>query len=363
MTELLHAKCSTRNPGYLCKRVTIEDMTQSEKERRYKVAALYKFVSLPDYKELREPLLKFCRNQNICGTLLLAEEGINGTIAGSPHAIGSLISYLKTANSMKGRLTDLDVKYAWADKRPFHRMRVRLKEEIVTLRAPEASPTKQVGTYVEPQDWNAIISDPDTIVIDTRNDYEVAIGTFQGAIDPKTESFTDFKSFTEEQLNPDEHKKVAMFCTGGIRCEKASSYLLAHGFEQVYHLKGGILKYLETVPEEESLWEGDCFVFDERVGVGHGLKQGDYELCRSCRRPLSAEDRKHKDYIDGVQCHYCKDERTDAERARAAARQEQMRIAKSRGYAHLGDKATEDAERLKQDKEERRRQSCEQAEP
>lgn len=332
-------------------------MPENNNQRPFKVAALYKFVLLPDFKELREPILKLCRNQNIYGTLILAEEGINGTVAGSPHAIGALISYLKTANSLKGRLSDLDVKYSWADEQPFNRLRVRLKEEIVTLRAPEASPTKQVGTYVQPEDWNEVISDPDTIIIDTRNDYEVAIGTFKGAIDPKTETFTDFKTYTVENLDPEKHKKVAMFCTGGIRCEKASSYLLAHGFNQVFHLKGGILKYLEEVPEEESMWEGDCFVFDERVGVGHGLKQSDHVLCRSCRRPLSTEDRKRPEFKEGVECHYCKDERTDEEKARAAARQKQMLIAKQRGYSHLGDDATRDAARLRQEKDERKKQS------
>ena len=332
-------------------------MSDTESQRSHKVAALYKFVSLPDFKQLREPILKLCRNQNIYGTLILAEEGINGTVAGKPHAIGALISYLKTANTHAGRLADIDVKYSWADEQPFNRLRVRLKDEIVTLRAPEASPTKQVGTYVQPEDWNAVISDPDTILIDTRNDYEVAIGTFKGAIDPKTETFTDFKTYTAQNLDPEKHKKVAMFCTGGIRCEKASSYLLAHGFEQVFHLKGGILKYLEDIPEENSLWEGDCFVFDERVGVGHGLKQSDHVLCRACRRPLSAADRARPEFKEGVECHYCKDERTADEKARAAARQEQMLIAKQRGFAHLGDDATRDAARLRHEKDERKKQS------
>lgn len=333
-------------------------LTEDAVVRPYKVAALYKFVSLPDYKELREPLLNFCRNQNIRGTLLLAEEGINGTVAGTPRAIGALISYLQTGNSFKGRFADADVKYSWGSEAPFHRMRVRLKEEIVTLRAPEASPTKQVGTYVEAEDWNDVISDPDTIVVDTRNDYEVAIGTFEGAIDPRTESFTGFKDFTAQHLDPEKNKKVAMFCTGGIRCEKASSYLLSQGFEEVFHLKGGILKYLESVPEEESLWRGDCFVFDERVALGHELKQGDYTLCRACRRPLSRQDCEHPDFIDGVQCHHCKGERSSAEHARAVARQEQMALARKRGHAHLGDDASVDAARLKDEKAERRKKSA-----
>lgn len=332
-------------------------MTVSPLERSFKIAALYKFVALPDYEELRDPLLDFCRIQGIYGTLLLAKEGINGTVSGSEDAINSLIAYLKTANSFAGRLADLDVKYSWAEDRPFHRMRVRLKQEIVTLRAPEASPTEQVGTYVEPENWNELIDDPDTILIDTRNDYEVAIGTFEGAIDPETKSFTDFKTFTSQNLDPEKHKKVAMFCTGGIRCEKASSYLLAHGFEEVFHLKGGILKYLENIPEEDSKWHGDCFVFDERVGVGHGLKQGEYTLCHACRRPISPDDKKHPDFIDGIQCHHCKEERSEEEKARAAARQKQMLIAKDRGYAHLGDDATSGAERLRAKKDERKKQN------
>lgn len=218
----------------------------------YKVAAMYKFVALPDFEELQSPIQNFCQQQNIHGTLLLAEEGINGTIAGNKAAIEAFLAFLKTANIFKNRFEDIDVKFSSTNKAPFLRMRVRLKREIVTLRAPEANPAKQVGTYVNPEDWNELISDPDIIILDTRNDYEVALGTFDGAIDPKTENFTQFKDFVGENLKPETDKKVAMFCTGGIRCEKASAYMLAQGYEEVFHLKGGILKYLETVPQENS---------------------------------------------------------------------------------------------------------------
>lgn len=324
----------------------------------YKVAALYLFVALPDFEALREPVTEFCEARGIKGTLLLAREGINGTVAGSIKAIDELIAYLRSGNIFKNRFAPLDVKYSYSDKAPFRRMKVRLKQEIVTLRAPEADPSEQVGTYVTPDQWNDIISDPEMVVIDTRNDYEVAIGTFKGALDPETKSFTDFKDWVAENLNPDENKKVAMFCTGGIRCEKASSYMLAHGFEEVYHLKGGILRYLEEQPEEDSLWEGGCFVFDDRVAVGHDLKPQDFLLCHACRQPLSPEDRAHPDYELGVQCAYCVNERSEAERNRARERQKQMQLAKEQGVAHLGDQAAIDADNRrktkKQIKEEQR---------
>ena len=327
-------------------------MTIRDEEKAFKVAALYHFVSFPDFEALQAPISDFCAGHEIKGTLLLAREGINGTVAGRPAAIDALIVYLKTGNIFKNRLSGLDVKYSFSDEPPFRRMKVRLKQEIVTLRAPEADPTQQVGTYVKPGDWNAVISDPDMVVIDTRNDYEVAIGTFQGAMDPKTASFTEFKDWVADNLDPAKDKKVAMFCTGGIRCEKASSYMLAHGFEEVFHLKGGILKYLEEQPEEESLWEGGCFVFDERVAVGHDLVPQDYLLCHACRQPLAPEDRAHPAYELGVQCAYCKDQRTDRERDRARERQKQMQLAKEKGLAHLGDAAAEDAEKMRARKKE-----------
>lgn len=334
-------------------------MAERQENFSYKVAALYQFVALPDFEALRGPLTDYCAARGIKGTLLLAREGINGTIAASPPAIDELISYLKTGNIFQNRLADLDVKYSYSNKAPFRRLKVRLKPEIVTLRAPEADPTVEVGTYVTGDDWNEIISDPEMVVIDTRNDYEVAIGTFKGALDPKTESFTDFKAWVAEHLDPSQHKKVAMFCTGGIRCEKASSYMLAEGFNEVYHLKGGILKYLEEQPEETSLWEGGCFVFDDRVAVGHDLEPLDYLLCHACRQPLAPEDRAHPDYELGVQCGYCVNTRSEAERARARERQKQMQLAREKGVAHLGDAAAEDAKLMrarKREEKERQRQ-------
>ncbi|MEM7620642.1 MAG: rhodanese-related sulfurtransferase [Pseudomonadota bacterium] len=318
--------------------------------RNYKVAALYKFVALDDFQDLQQPILAFCKAYDIKGTLLLAQEGINGTIAGPHEAIDNLIAYLSTDPMFEKCFQDLDVKFSFASTPPFLRIRVRLKKEIVTLKAPEASPTRQVGTYVDSEDWNTIISDPEMVVLDTRNDYEVSIGTFEGAIDPKTTTFTEFKDFVSENLNPDTHKKVAMFCTGGIRCEKASSYMLAHGFDQVYHLKGGILKYLETIPEDNSLWQGDCFVFDERVAVGAGLKEGGYTQCHACRHPLSANDRESPDFIQGIQCSFCKDKKTEADRKRAASRQRQIELAKQRGITHIGDQANDDANRMREEK-------------
>jgi UPF0176 protein len=239
----------------------------------FKVAALYQFAALPDFRELREPLRALCAGLGLKGSILLAAEGINGTIAGSDEGIDALVSELQQGALFGGRLNHLELKFSRAEVMPFGRMKVRLKREIVTLGDPKADPTRQVGTYVDPADWNALIAAPDTLVIDTRNAFEVAVGTFEGALDPKIASFGQFKSFVAQQLDPAKHKKIAMFCTGGIRCEKASSLLLAEGFAEVYHLKGGILKYLEQVPEPESRWRGECFVFDERVALGHGLRE------------------------------------------------------------------------------------------
>ena len=239
----------------------------------FKVAAFYQFVALPDFRKLREPLRAFCAGLGLRGSVLLAAEGINGTLAGSEDGIAALVDALEHGEMFGGRLDNLELKYSQADAMPFGRMKVRLKKEIVTLGDKAADPTRQVGTYVAPSDWNAVIASPDTLVIDTRNAFEVAIGTFEGALDPDIASFGQFKSFVAEQLDPAKHKKIAMFCTGGIRCEKASSLLLAEGFAEVYHLKGGILKYLEQIPESQSRWQGECFVFDERVALGHGLRE------------------------------------------------------------------------------------------
>jgi UPF0176 protein len=238
-----------------------------------KVAALYQFAALPDYRCLREPLRALCAGLGLRGSILLAAEGINGTVAGSDDGIDALVAELQHGPLFGGRLDHLELKFSRAEVMPFGRMKVRLKREIVTLGTPKADPTRQVGVYVEPADWNALIASPDTLVIDTRNAFEVAIGTFEGAVDPDIASFGQFKNFVAERLDPAKHKRIAMFCTGGIRCEKASSLLLAEGFGEVYHLKGGILKYLEQVPEAESRWRGECFVFDERVALGHGLRE------------------------------------------------------------------------------------------
>ena len=283
------------------------------------VATLYKFVRLSDAAELQSPLLTQCRVQSVKGTILLAEEGINGTIAGSREAIDAVLGFLRA----DPRLVDLEHKESFADVQPFDRMKVRLKSEIVTMGVPEADPSVQVGTYVDPQDWNALLADPEVTVIDTRNDYEVGIGSFQGAQNPETRSFRQFPEYVRTHLDPTQHKKVALFCTGGIRCEKASAFMLAQGFEDVYHLKGGILKYLEEVPPDESLWQGECFVFDQRVAVQHGLELGTHDSCRSCGHPLSEADKASPDYEEAIACPYCAAQLTEAKRKRQEARRQQ----------------------------------------
>ncbi len=306
-----------------------------QSDQPYKVMAIYKFAELPDAEAIQPELAAFCCGRGIKGTLILAPEGINGTVAGTPEAIDALAEWLLAGEMLGGRLEGAEVKYSTASTMPFLRMKVRLKPEIVTLRAPEANPARQVGTYVEPEDWNGLIARNDVVLVDTRNDYEVGLGTFQRALDPATKSFTEFKAYVAAHLDPQRDKKVAMFCTGGIRCEKASSYLLSQGFEEVFHLKGGILKYLEVVPQEESRFQGECFVFDERVSVGHGLAEGDATLCRACRHPLTILDRASPDYVEGISCPHCAG---DADKhAAAAERQRQMDIARQQGAAHLGD--------------------------
>ncbi|MEH6951347.1 rhodanese-related sulfurtransferase [Nitrobacter sp. NHB1] len=238
-----------------------------------KVAALYQFAPLPDFRALREPLRALCAGLSVKGTILLAEEGINGTVAGMPDAIGALIAELQTGTLFSGRLDNLELKFSRTSTMPFARLKVRLKKEIVTLGDPATDPTRAVGIYVEPKDWNDLIAAPDTLLIDTRNAFEVAMGTFEGAVDPQLARFGEFKDFVAQTLDPDRHRRIAMFCTGGIRCEKASSHLLSRGFKEVYHLKGGILKYLEGIPESESRWRGECFVFDDRIALGHGLTE------------------------------------------------------------------------------------------
>ncbi|HEX5057156.1 MAG TPA: rhodanese-related sulfurtransferase [Gammaproteobacteria bacterium] len=296
------------------------------------IAALYKFVRLPDFRELRPRLLEFCQQQNIKGTLLLAEEGINGTIAGGRAGIDAVLAWLRS----DPRLAELEYKESLAVEPPFLRMKVKLRREIVTMGVPDIDPRFTVGHYVKPRDWNALISDPDVLLIDTRNRYETEVGTFKNAVFPDTDSFREFPEYVARNLDPARHKKIAMFCTGGIRCEKASSYLLSRGFAEVYHLQGGILKYLETVPASESLWQGECFVFDQRVSVNHELAEGSYEPCHACRHPLSTKDRESPQYRPGVSCPHCAGKRSDEQAAAAAERYKQVQLARRRRQRHLG---------------------------
>jgi UPF0176 protein len=307
-------------------------------QETYLTTAMYHFVSLPYFKTLREPLLNFCISKNIKGTLLLADEGINGTLAGPEKSILDLLNYLKTDPLFEGNFKGLGHKESWSDKHPFYRMKVKLKKEIVTLGVPGVSPTKMVGQYVRPKDWNSVISDPEVVLIDTRNDYEYAIGTFKNAINPKTATFREFPEYVKTHFNPKIHKKVAMFCTGGIRCEKASSYMMSEGFDEVYHLEGGILKYLEEVKPEESLWQGECFVFDQRVAIKHGLEVGNYDQCYACRYPLSPDDIKSDKFTPGISCPHCYNSRTPEKLSALTERQKQVILAKKRGEIHIGHK-------------------------
>jgi UPF0176 protein len=301
------------------------------------ISALYHFVILDNYKQLRQPLLDLMLEHDIKGTLLLAHEGINGTIAGSQKSIDRLLNWLKSDT----RLAELRHKSSYDESMPFYRTRVKLKKEIVTMGVEGIDPNQVVGTYVKPEDWNALISDPDVLLVDTRNAYETAIGTFKNAVDPVTETFREFPEYVKQNLNPDKHKKVAMFCTGGIRCEKSTAYLKEQGFDEVYHLQGGILKYLETVPVNDSLWEGECFVFDNRVSVDHSLEKGSYDQCHACRLPITHDDKKSEKYIQGVSCHHCYDKTTDAQRKRFIEREKQVQLARVRGEEHLGSAAAE----------------------
>ncbi|MFC5523479.1 rhodanese-related sulfurtransferase [Polaromonas jejuensis] len=303
-------------------------------------AALYKFVELPDFAALQAPLLACCEANGVKGTLLLASEGINGTIAGLPEGVHAVLAWLRA----DPRLAALEHKEAWADHLPFYRMKVRLKREIVTMGVPEVHPALMAGQYVKPQDWNQLIADPDVVLIDTRNDYEVSIGSFKGAINPATHSFSELPGWVEKEMaaggklaaTDGKKPRVAMFCTGGIRCEKSTALMRSKGFEEVYHLEGGILKYLETVPQAQSSWEGECFVFDERVSVGHGLAKGDFTLCRSCRDPLSAQDRQSPLYELGVSCAHCHGRTTEEQKRGYRERQRQVELAEARQQAHIG---------------------------
>ncbi len=299
----------------------------------YVVAALYKFVNLPDYVELRDKLYQHLVLNKVKGTLLLAEEGINGTICGTREGIDAVRQWL----AADGRFEGLSYKESFADEPAFYRTKVKLKTEIVTMGVPGVNPQHIVGTYVKGEDWNRLIEDPDTILIDTRNDYEVAIGTFKNAVNPNTTSFREFPQWAADNLDKTKHKKVAMFCTGGIRCEKSTAYLKEQGFDEVYHLDGGILKYLEEMPEQNSLWQGECFVFDQRVAVKHGLEQGSYDQCYACRMPLSPADMQSDKYLQGMSCPHCHDQLSDEQKASFAERQKQIELAKQRGEQHIRD--------------------------
>ncbi|MEG4008993.1 rhodanese-related sulfurtransferase [Microcoleus sp. Pol11C1] len=295
-------------------------------------AALYKFVELPDFAELKAPLLDCCNNNNVKGTILLAQEGINGTIAGSSEGVHAVLAFLRS----DPRFADLVHKESLSEKAPFYRLKIRLKREIVTMGVPDINPRLMAGKYVKPEEWNKLLDDPDVVVVDVRNDFEVSMGTFEGAINPKTKSFSELPEWALRETALRTKPKVAMFCTGGIRCEKSTAFLRSQGFDEVYHLEGGILKYLETVPEAESRWEGECFVFDERVSVGQGLKPGNYELCRGCRHPISQEDKASELFVLGVSCPHCHDSKTETKKQALSERQRQIELAKRRNQVHIG---------------------------
>ena len=310
------------------------------------VAALYRFVALPDFEDLRQPLLDLMIDSEVKGTLLLASEGINGTIAGSCAGIDRVLAWLQRDTRFKG----LEAKESFVDEMPFYRTKVKLKKEIVTMGVENIDPNDIVGTYVEPRDWNVLISDPEVLVLDTRNDYEVEIGSFQHAVNPKTASFRELPDYVAEHLDPTVHKKVAMFCTGGIRCEKSTAFLKQQGFDEVYHLKGGILKYLEEVPEAESKWQGECFVFDNRVTVNHQLEKGHYDQCHACRRPITEEDKLSPQYQKGISCHRCHDQQTQRQKQRYSEREKQIELARRRGESHIGESMGQMVAERKQEK-------------
>ena len=310
------------------------------------VAALYRFAKFPDFESFREPLQSLMLEQGIKGTLLLAAEGVNGTIAGSREGIDTVIAWLEK----DPRFTGLEVKESYVTGNPFYRTKVKLKKEIVTMGVEGIDPNHIVGTYVDPRDWNDLISDPDVLLLDTRNDYEVEIGTFEHAVNPDTETFREFPDYVSKELDPKKQKKVAMFCTGGIRCEKSTAYLKQQGFEEVFHLKGGILNYLEQIPEEESMWQGECFVFDNRVTVNHQLEQGQYDQCHACRLPITEDDKQHVNYQKGVSCHRCYGKHSEEQMKRYEARERQVSLAKKRGETHIGSSMEEQIIQRKKEK-------------
>ncbi|KXI22619.1 rhodanese-related sulfurtransferase [Photobacterium sanguinicancri] len=313
---------------------------------QYVVCALYKFVTLNDYEAIRQPLTDLLKANNIRGTLLLASEGINGTVAGKRASIDALLQWFKQDT----RLADVVYKESLSKEQPFNRTKVKLKKEIVTMGVEGIDPLNVVGTYVKPSDWNDLISDPEVLLVDTRNDYEVDIGTFKNAVNPNTETFREFPQYVAENLDPAKHKKVAMFCTGGIRCEKSTAYMKEQGFEEVYHLEGGILKYLEEVPQDESMWEGDCYVFDGRVAVNHQLERSDYDVCNACRLPITSDEQASEHFEKGVSCPKCVDKHSNEQKARFREREKQVQLSIARGETHVGGDTVQLIEQRKKEK-------------
>ena len=302
----------------------------------YLTTTFYHFVKIEEYKKLQPVIQKFCDKSFIKGTILLASEGINGTLSANEKNIYGFHHFIKNDERFKNKFKNISHKESWAKKNPFYRMKVKLKKEIVTLGVEGISPTKKVGKYVKPDEWNELISDPDTIIIDTRNTYEVDIGSFKGAVNPKTKSFRELPQFLEKNIKKYKGKKIAMFCTGGIRCEKATSFLVEKGIENVFHLQGGILKYLEKISKEKSLWEGECFVFDQRVAVTHKLKEGKYNQCFACRHPLSPDEMLSEQYKKGTSCPYCYNKLSNKKKSSLLERQKQIDLSRIKGEEHIG---------------------------
>ena len=323
-------------------------MTQDQSQ--IVVCALYKFVTLERFQDLRQPLLKVMEYNRIRGTLLLASEGINGTVASNRQGIDTLLAWFEK----DARLGNIVVKESFETSNPFNRIKVKLKKEIVTMGIEGIDPKQVVGTYIKPKDWNALISDPNVVLVDTRNAYEVKVGTFEGALNPNTTNFREFPQYVRDNLDPKANKKVAMFCTGGIRCEKSTAYLKEQGFDEVYHLEGGILKYLEEVPEEGTMWQGECFVFDSRVTVNHQLEKGEYDQCHACRLPITKEEQTSDKYLEGISCPHCFDKHTLDQRQRYEERQRQMELSKERGEAHIGADAVDTIAQRRQAKEQKK---------
>jgi len=323
-------------------------MTQDQSQ--IVVCALYKFVTLEKFQDLRQPLLKVMEYNKIRGTLLLASEGINGTVASNRQGIDALLAWFEK----DARLVNMVVKESFENSNPFNRIKVKLKKEIVTMGIEGIDPKQVVGTYVKPKDWNALISDPDVVLVDTRNAYEVKVGTFEGALNPNTTNFREFPQYVRDNLDPKANKKVAMFCTGGIRCEKSTAYLKEQGFDEVYHLEGGILKYLEEVPESDTMWQGECFVFDNRVTVNHQLEKGAYDQCHACRLPITKEEQTSEKFLEGISCPHCFDTHTLDQRQRYEERQRQMELSKERGEAHIGADAVDTIAQRRQAKEQKK---------